>query len=159
MPWNGHERHTVFLAFSGADAAAVSGVAAGLRRPGLQLDYGVCSAPFSAQRSDIIRASLMRRLARCTATLCLFGDATLRDEWVLWALSVARHLEIPLFGAPLCDQESTEAVELLRDFGVEVVSLEGETFARRLPRQPAPVSAATASETSLLLRLMRHPLR
>jgi len=156
-------RPRLFLTFAGVDLALARPVAAQLRSAGggLTLDWAVSSEPFAAQRSDLIRASLAQRLKRCVATVCLFGAATLEDDWVRWTLAAAQQLRQPLLGAPFAGAASGEVAALLASIGAEIVPLRGEAIAQRLARRPVlPRSEPlTADALADVLRLMKHPLR
>lgn len=152
----------LFLTFAGGDLPLVRPVAAVLRQGGdaLTLDYAVTSEPFTAQRSDLIRASLQLRIKRCTAAVCLYGAGTLDDSWVRWTLAAARRLELPLLGAPLA-AGAGEVAELLAGLGVELVPLQPKTFASHLlPTPHEPLAKTLSAEVvAQTLRLMRHHLR
>jgi hypothetical protein len=156
-------RPRLFLTFAGGDLALARPVAAHLRSAGggLALDYAVPSEPFTAQRSDLIRASLGLRLKRCAATVCLFGAETLEDDWVRWTLAAAQQLRHPLLGAPLAGAASGEVADLLTSIGAEIVPLRGEAIAQRLARRPVlpRTEPLTADALAGALRLMKHPLR
>jgi hypothetical protein len=155
------DRMRLFLTFAGEDLASVRPLAAQLRRSGgITLDYAVPSEPFAAQRSDLIRASLALRLKRCAATVCLFGAATLDDEWVRWTLAAADELRQPLMGSPLA-QAPRGVADLLASVGVEIVPFRGDAIARRLARvtERCGSQRLSADQLALTLRMMKHPLR
>jgi len=155
-------RPRLFLTFAGVDLALARPVAAQLRGAGgLALDWAVSSEPFSAQRSDLIRASLAMRLKRCAATICLFGAETLDDDWVRWTLATAQRYHHPLLGAPFAGAASGDVAELLASIGADIVPLRGEAIMQRLARRPVlpRTEPLTADDIAGALRLMRHPLR
>jgi len=156
-------RPRLFLTFAGGDLAVARPVTAQLRHDGggFTLDYAVPSEPFSAQRSDLIRASLVLRLKRCVATMCLFGAGTLEDDWVRWTLAAAKQLRRPLLGAPFAGASSDDVADRLTSIGAEIVPLRGEAIAQRLAHRPAsPVcEPLTADALAATMRLMKHPLR
>jgi len=160
MPWFGHDRQTLFLSFAYGDTSAVSCIAGELRRyPQVSLDYGICSEDFEAQRADILRASLTRRLGRCALALCLLGDETLRDDWVLWSLETAHRLGIPTIASPLAAAPTKEARRIFDLLGAEIVPLDAMLIAGRVPHVPPRDRPRGGFETSLMLRTMRNPLR
>jgi len=151
----------VFLTVAAGDLVLARPVTARLYAAGgLTLDQGLTSEPFATVRGEIVRASLLTRLRRCTSLLCLYGARTLDDDWVRWALETAAELKLPLLGAPLDD--GAKDVELfLSRLGAELVPLDGESIVARTReaghRSPGPaIDAASLAET---LHLMRHPLR
>ena len=157
------ERPKLFLTFAGGDLERVRPVAARLRAAGdgLAIDYAIPSESFAAQRSELIRASLLLRLRRCAAAVCLVGADTAADDWVRWTLNAAREQGLPLFGAPLAEAPSPESLELLADLGATLVPLRGEAIVRHLrgavEETPAP-RRAVERPLALALRLMLHPL-
>jgi hypothetical protein len=158
----GTSRQRVFLTFAAGDLSRVRPLTARLQAGGgIVLDEGLSSEPFATTRGDIVRRSLTARLRRCGSALCLYGAATLDDDWVRWALASALDLRIPLLGAPLPGAATSESERLLTDLGVELVHLSGREIAARTEafageRRRAAIDAASLAEA---LYLMRHPLR
>jgi hypothetical protein len=152
----------VFLTFAGDDVAQVRPLAASLRGAGVALlDYAVPGEPFTAQRADLIRASLALRLKRCAATVCLYGTRTLDDEWVRWTLAAAQELRLPLLGAPLDVTAGHGVADLLRSIGAEIVPLRADAIRDVLPRthhtpRHEPLTVESLAHT---LRMMKQPLR
>jgi hypothetical protein len=150
----------LFLTFAGADLSQARRLAANLRGAGaVALDYAVPSEPFAAQRSGLIRASLVVRLKRCAATLCLYGAGTLDDEWVSWTLKTSRELRLPLLGAPLEAPGPGEVAGLLRSIGAEIVAPRGEAIAGMVssgPRRRDPITVEALAHT---LHMLKQPLR
>ena len=156
-------RTRLFLTFAAGDLALARPVAAQLLSGGggLALDYAVPSEPFTAQRSDLIRASIALRLKRCAATVCLFGAETLEDDWVRWTLAAAQQLRHPLLGAPFAEGAPGRAGDALTAIGAEIVPLRGGAIARRLSYRPVPLSTESLTVDALAeaLTMMRRPLR
>ena len=152
----------VFLTFAAGDVPLVRPITAELQAGGgLVLDEGFFSGPFASPRGEIIRASMLARLRRCSGALCLFRPGTLDDDWVLWTLTAAQGLKLPLLGAALPGASASESERLLTRIGVEMVSLQGDAIATRASalahaRERTVVDAASIAET---LHLMRRPLR
>jgi len=152
----------VFLTFAASDVTLVRPLTTRLTAAGgLTLDEGVPSTPFTGPRSDIIRASLLARLRRCAGALCLYRPGTLEDEWVLWSLTVAQALELPLLRAPLPGDAADESEHILAELGAAFVPLSGEAIVARIHdrergQRRATLDVASIAET---LHLMRHPLR
>lgn len=152
----------MFLTFAAGDLALARPVTAHLHAAaGISLDHGLTSEPFATARGEIVRASLLTRLRRCTGALCLYGARTLDDDWVRWTLGTAAELRLPLLGAPLPGEDAADVEAVLRQLGAELVRLDGEGMTAHpeplVSRHPArAVDAASIAET---LRLMRHPLR
>ena len=155
-----HAQPRVFLTFAGADLFQARRLAATLRGAGaVALDYAVPSEPFAAQRSGLIRASLVVRLKRCAGTLCLYGAGTLDDEWVSWTLQASRELSLPLLGAPLEAPGPGEVGGLLRSIGAELVAPRGDAIARAItggPRRHDPITVEALAHT---LHMLKQPLR
>lgn len=155
-------RQRVFLTFAAGDLQRVRPITTRLRADGaLALDHGLSSEPFATERGEIIRASLLARLRRCTGALCLYGSQTFEDAWVRWALETAAELRLPLLGAALSDETASDSERFLTSLGAELVSLSDVAIAARakavgVRRRVAPIDAAWIAET---LYLMRHPLR
>lgn len=152
----------LFLTFAGGDLIRARPVAAQLRCAGnLSVDYTVPPAPFTAPPSAVIRASLVVRLRRCAATVCLFGADTLADEWVRWTLAASRELGLPLLGAPLEADGRSSVADLLEGCGAEIVPLRADVIAHRAAQAPpqAERQRLKAESLALTLRMMRHPLR
>jgi hypothetical protein len=152
----------VFVTFAAGDVALVRPLTTRLTAAGgLSLDEGVPSGPFTGPRSEIIRASMLARLRRCAGALCLFRPGTLEDEWVLWSLTVAQVLEIPLLRSPLPGDTANESARILADLGAVAVPLRSEAIIAGVHdhspghRRPA-LDVSSIAET---LHLMRHPLR
>ena len=152
----------VFLTFAAGDVPLVRPLTTQLTvAGGLTIDDGVPSSPFTGPRSEIIRASLLARLRRCAGALCLYRPGTLEDEWVLWSLTVARALDIPLLRSPLPGDTADESERILTELGAVAVPLLGEAIIARVldhtAGQHRPVlDVSSIAET---LYLMRHPLR
>ena len=152
----------VFLTFAAGDVPLVRPISANLQAGGsLALDEGFSSGPFAGARGEIIRASLLARLRRCSGALCLFRPGTLDDDWVLWTLTAAQDLKLPLLGAALPGAPASESERLLTGIGVEMVALRSDAIAMRArafthARHRKMVDAASIAET---LHLMRRPLR
>jgi hypothetical protein len=157
-----NRRQRVFLTFASSDLALVRPVTARLCAAGsVALDQALTSEPFSSARGEIVRASLLARLRRCTSALCLYGASTMDDDWVRWALQSAAELKLPLLGAALPGEGADEPARLLTALGAELVTLDRDDLAARAraagARRPARgIDAASIAET---LHLMRHPLR
>ena len=155
-------RQRVFLTFAAGDLALARPVTARLYASGgLTLDQGLTSEPFATVRGEIVRASLLTRLRRCTSALCLYGTRTLDDDWVRWTLETAAELKLPLLGAPLPGVDAKDVELFLTRLGAELVPLDGENIAARTReacRRP-PSRALDAASLAEPLYLMRHPLR
>lgn len=155
-------RERVFLTFAAGDLPRVRPITARLQAGGaLALDHGLSSEPFATERGEIVRASLLARLRRCTGALCLYGSQTFEDAWVRWALETAAELRLPLLGAALSGEAMSDSERFLTGLGAELVPLSGPTIAARtrdvaVSRRFIPIDAASIAET---LYLMRHPLR
>jgi hypothetical protein len=155
-------RQRMFLTFAAGDLALARPVAARLLAGGgISLDQALTSEPFEGERGDIIRASLLARLRRCSGALCLYGERTADDLWVRWALETAAECRLPLLGAALPDAPAWDSERFLTRLGAQIVSLDRDDIvstARTLAsRQVRPaLDAASIAET---LHLMRHPIR
>jgi len=128
---------------------------------GLLFDEGVPSGVFASPRADIIRTSLVNRLSHSAGALCLYGEATLDDDWVVWVLSTARELRLPLLGAPIGGAATNECGGRLIDLGVDLVPLNAARIAARFEEFTlrSPGRTSSPSELADTLRMMRHPLR
>jgi hypothetical protein len=161
-----NKRHMhVFLSFVEEDLPRVRPLAAALAASeNVSTDYSLTTERFDAPESEYIRASLWNRIKRSTATLCLLGDATLKDPWVGWSLRAAYQLRRCLVAASFRtaeepEDQSGEAQRLLLDLGVLVVPAQPEEILRALSHAEQ-VSAAHRDGPSLarLLRGLRTPL-
>ncbi len=152
----------LFVTFAAGDIPLVRPLTSSLQAAGgLVLDDGVCSSPLVSPRGAIIRSSLLARLRHCSGALCLYGPSTLDDDWVVWALTAAHELRLPLLGAAIPGQAADESARLLAGVGVELVPLRSDVIAERTcslvtERRQTPVSGPSIAET---LHFMRHPLR
>ena len=95
---------------------------------GIALDQAFTSEPFSGQRGDIIRASLLARLRHSASALCLYGARTPEDDGVRWALKTAADLRLPLLGASLPGVIAPDSEWGLSRLGVEIVPLDREAI-------------------------------
>ena len=155
-------RQRVFLTFAADDLPLARPVTARLRAAGtVVFDQALTGGPFVSARGEIIRASLLARLRRCTSALCLYGARTHEDDWVRWALASATELELPLFGAALTPHHARDAERLLVRLGAELLPLDSAHIvacaeAAGPARDPRPVDVTTIAEA---LHLMRHSNR
>jgi hypothetical protein len=154
-------RQRVFLTFAAGDLAQARPVTARLiAGGGLALDQALTSEPFAGAPGDIIRASLLARLRRCTSVLCLYGARTLDDDWVRWELHKAAELRLPLLGASLPGGDA-DGERVLARLGVEIVPLDREAILARSRSVPGPRSGRLLNAASIVetLHLMRRPIR
>lgn len=126
----------LFLTFVERDVASAQPLVSELRRRhGLTIDFALVGERFDAAGSRYIRSSLVQRVNRSSATLCLLGEATLADLWVTWVLHVAHQLGRRVLAAPLLSTAQDPA-PLVREFGAVVIQARPEVIVAELQAHP-----------------------
>lgn len=157
------ERQRLLFTFSACDFARVRPLAEQLRVSGasLSVDLGITSEAFATQRADYIRASFAVRVRRSLATVCLFGQDTFADDWVLWTLGTAQRLGRPIVGVPLVDAPAPAALRLFDWLGAAIVAPRADDLARHVAHlgERDDGQRPAEQEAALVLRAMRHEVR
>ncbi len=105
-PTKGH----LFLTMVERDVPLAQSLVSDLRRGyGLGVDVALVSDRFDTVGACYIRSSLAQRMNRASAALCLLGEDTLRDPWVVWALGLAYELRRRVLAAPLLPTSQSPA--------------------------------------------------
>lgn len=152
----------MFLTYAAGDFALARPVAARLCSAGtVAFDQALTGEPFVSVRGEILRASFLARLRRCTSVLCLYGAHTLEDDWVRWMLEAAARLGLPLLGAALTHDDDRGAERFLIRLGAELVPSDDAHITARAREVGEAQSLRTVDIESIAetLHLMRHSNR
>jgi hypothetical protein len=111
----------LFLTFVERDVRYAQPLVSELRRRHeVSIDFALVGDRFEAGGSRYIRSSLVQRVNRSSAALCLLGEDTIGDPWVTWVLHVAHGLGRRVLAAPLLPTAQDPA-PLVAEFGAVVI--------------------------------------
>jgi hypothetical protein len=126
----------LFLTMVERDVPLAQSLVSELRkRHGLGVDVALVSDRFDTVGAHYIRSSLVQRMNRSSAALCLLGEDTLRDPWVVWMLGLAYELRRRVLAAPLLPTSQSPA-PLVKQLDAIVVPPRPELIVAALRAHP-----------------------